>query len=617
MIKKFIVSFVLVFTFILLFHPALPVKADQEALTVSAKAGDKAADIQALLDYNKTGNYNLTVQIPEGTYELKSELIIYSNTTIAADSKAKLYKNHQKGAMITNDLTKDNGGYDTTTNITIIGGIWDSSKIVEKNRGTESFRFIHASNITIKDVTVCNVPVNSHLITFAGVKDSRIENCKLYGYGGSTPKEAIQLDIVHDSVRVPSMQASTIKYDDLPCDGITITNNEIYDFPRAVGSHTSIKGVFHKNITITKNNIHDINEAAIKIYNYQNTVISDNTIKNAAVGVLVYTYLSNGKEHYLEALKRTKKESLPTDYNILIKNNTISQMQEVKTASGTSWGIGIRTIGSRTRPMAGVTIDNNAISHADRFGILLQKTPGSLVTKNTIKSTDTSGIYLIDASDYSEISENTLILSGNTGSSLSGGIGLSASTDVLINGNTITSSAKDGIYLDKKSNSCTITGNTVNSARGSAIALYGQSNESTVEDNTLNNFNKNGIYTSKINSAIIKKNKINGIAGKSEDGISITGSNSVKSNITVDGNYIDTAGRYGIYLKNAPKSYVGSNTILNVTKNSIYLDKGSDGSRIYFNVITYTDNSITRYNRIKTAADCKKVERYDNLIYQV
>ncbi len=617
MIKKFIVSFVLVFTFILLFHPALPVKADQEALTVSAKAGDKAADIQALLDYNKTGNYNLTVQIPEGTYELKSELIIYSNTTIAADSKAKLYKNHQKGAMITNDLTKDNGGYDTTTNITIIGGIWDSSKIVEKNKGTESFRFIHASNITIKDATICNVPVNSHLITFAGVKDSRIENCKLYGYGGSTPKEAIQLDIVHDSVRVPSMQASTIKYDDLPCDGITITNNEIYDFPRAVGSHTSIKGVFHKNITITKNNIHDINEAAIKIYNYQNTVISDNTIKNAAVGVLVYTYLSNGKEHYLEALKRTKKESLPTDYNILIKNNTISQMQEVKTASGTSWGIGIRTIGSRTRPMAGVTIDNNAISHADRFGILLQKTPGSLVTKNTNKSTDTSGIYLIDASDYSEISENTLILSGNTGSSLSGGIGLSASTDVLINGNTITSSAKDGIYLDKKSNSCTITGNTVNSARGSAIALYGQSNESTVEDNTLNNFNKNGIYTSKINSAIIKKNKINGIAGKSEDGISITGSNSVKSNITVDGNYIDTAGRYGIYLKNAPKSYVGSNTILNVTKNSIYLDKGSDGSRIYFNVITYTDNSITRYNRIKTAADCKKVERYDNLIYQV
>lgn len=617
MIKKFIVSFVLVFTFILLFHPALPVKADQEALTVSAKAGDKAADIQALLDYNKTGNYNLTVQIPEGTYELKSELIIYSNTTIAADSKAKLYKNHQKGAMITNDLTKDNGGYDTTTNITIIGGIWDSSKIVEKNKGTESFRFIHASNITIKDVTVCNVPVNSHLITFAGVKDSRIENCKLYGYGGRTPKEAIQLDIVHDSVRVPSMQASTIKYDDLPCDGITITNNEIYDFPRAVGSHTSIKGVFHKNITITKNNIHDINEAAIKIYNYQNTVISDNTIKNAAVGVLVYTYLSNGKEHYLEALKRTKKEPLPTDYNILIKNNTISQMQEVKTASGTSWGIGIRTIGSKTRPMAGVTIDNNTISHANRFGILLQKTPGSLITKNTIKSTDTSGIYLIDASDYSEISENTLILSGNTGSSLSGGIGLSASTDVLINGNTITSSANDGIYLDKKSNSCTITGNTVNSARGSAIALYGQSNESTVEDNILNNFNKNGIYTSKINSAIIKKNKINGIADKSEDGISITGSNSLKSNITVDGNYIDTAGRYGIYLKNAPKSYVGSNTILNVTKNSIYLDKGSDGSKIYFNVITYTDNSITRYNRIKTAADCKKVERYDNLIYQV
>lgn len=617
MIKKFIVSFVLAFTFFLLFQPVLPVKADQEELTVSAKAGDKAADIQALLDYNKNGGYNLTVQIPEGKYELKSELIIYSNTTIIADSKARLYKNHQKGAMLTNDLTNDKGGYGTTINVTIIGGIWDSSKIAGKNKGTESFRFIHATNITIKEVTVCNVPVNSHLITFAGVKNSRIENCKLYGYEGTIPKEAIQLDIVHDSVRVPSMQASTIKYDDLPCEGITITNNEIYDFPRAVGSHTSIKGVFHKNIEITHNNIHDIKEAAIKIYNYQDTIISDNTIKNSAVGIIVYTYLSNGKEHYLEALKRTKKEPLPTDYNILIKNNTLSHMKEVKTASGTSWGIGIRTIGSKTRPMAGVTIESNNISNTDRYGILLQKTPGSLVTKNTIKSTDVSGIYLIDTSNYSEISENTLTQSGNSDSSLSGGIGLSASTDVLITGNTVNSSAKDGIFLDKKSSSCTITGNTVNSVRGSAIALYGQSNESTVEDNILSKFYKNGIYTSKINSAILKRNTITGLVGKSEDGISITGNNSVKSNITVDGNHIDTAGRYGIYLKNAPKSYVGSNTILNVAKNSIYLDKGSDGSKIYFNVITYTDNSITRYNRIKTSTDCKKVERYDNLIYQM
>lgn len=627
MSKKNFVCFTLVFLLFLLFHPTLQAKAEQdnptvsantelEDLTVSANAGDSWEKLQTLLDYNKDGKYNLTIQIPAGSYELKNELIIYSNTTILADPNARLNKNHQKGAILANDLTKDKGGYDSASNITIIGGIWDSSKIAYKNKGTESFRFIHASNITIKDATICNVPENSHLITFAGVRNGVVDHCTLYGYVGNISKEAIQLDIVHDSVRVPSMQASYVRYDDLPCDGIKITNCEIYDFPRAIGSHTSIKGVFHKNIEITGNNLHDLQEAAIKIYNYQNTVISDNTIHNAAVGVLVYTYLGNGQNHYLEALKRTQKEPLPAEYNIVIRNNKIDHMLEVKTDSGTSWGIGIRTIGCKTRPLTGITLENNTISDTDRYGMLLQRTPDSRINKNSVESTNGSGIYLIDGSDYSEITDNTLTQNGSAADSLSGGIGLSATTDTLISGNTVSSPAKDGIFLDNKSNSCTVTGNTVTAARNNAIALYNQSNENSVEDNTVEDFINSGIYTFKINSAIINNNKIYGKSGISEDGININGNNTSKSNFTLDGNYIKTARRYGIYLNSAPKSYVGGNTILEIKKNAIYLDKGSDGSKVYYNIITYTDNSITRYDRIKTA-DCKQVLRYDNIIYQV
>lgn len=614
MTKKFLARFVLVFALFLILHPSLKVKA-AEAVTLTAKPGDTGTDLQALLNYNRYGDFNLTVKIPEGTYNLDRELIIYSNTTIIADSKAHLIKNHQKGSMITNDLTNDQGGYTAATNITIQGGIWDSYIVASKNKGTESFRFIHASNITVKDATVCNVPVNSHLITFAGIKNGLIENCKLYGYGGIALKEAIQLDIVHDSVRVPSMQASYIKYDDAPCDGIKIIGNEIYDFPRAIGSHNSIKGVFQKNIEIRNNNIHDVSEAAIKAYNWKDTVISDNTINNAAVGILVYTYLSNGQDHYLEALSTTQKEDLPSNYNITIKNNTITNMKEVKTETGTSWGIGIRTIGSKTRPLSGVTIEGNTISDVDRYGMLLQKTPGSKITKNTVKSANINGIYLIDVSDYSEIAENTISSCGSTAVSPSGGIGIYICSDVLVTRNTISSSSRDGIFLSKNSTACTVSDNTVTSALGSGIALYQYSNECTIESNTLDKFSVNGIYTTNVSSAIIKNNIISGIAGKSEDGIKINGVNTEVSNFTVDSNYIDTSNRYGIYLKNAPKAYVGNNTILNITKNAIYVDKGSDGSKIYFNTITYTDNTITRYNRIKTADECTNVDRYDNKIY--
>lgn len=613
--KKFCIRIMLVFSFFLLFFQTFTAKAEQKDLTVSAKAGAAAADIQKLLDFNKDGSYNLTIEIPAGSYELKRELLIYSNTTIIADPNAKIYKNHHKGAMITNDLSKDKGGYDTSVNITIIGGIWDSSKIADKKKGTESFRFIHADGVTIENATVCNVPENSHLITFAGVKDGLIKDCTLYGYAGSKPKEAIQLDIVHDRTRVPSMQAPSIRYDDLPCNGIKITGCEIYNFPRAIGSHTSIKGVFHKNIEITKNNLHDLREAAIKLYNYQNTLVSENTIHNTAVGVLTYTYISNGKNHYLEALKRTKKEPLPTDYNIQIKNNTIYNMNIIRSGKTVSWGMAIRTLGCKTRPLTGVTIENNTISDTDRFGILLQRTPAGKVTGNSFESTSNSSIYLIKSCNYAEITNNTIARTG-TIFSPAGGIGLSETTDVLISENTISSTSKDGIFLKNKSNTCTIVNNTVNSSLQNAIALYDQSNENTVEENTINDFNNNGIYTYKISSAIINKNKLYGKNSNTENGISITGDDTIKSNFTVDGNYIKTAGRYGIYIKSAPKSYIGSNTILNITKNAIYLDKGSDGSKVYYNVITYSDNSITRYNRIKVS-ECKKVKRYDNVIYQI
>ncbi len=615
MSKKYFYGFILALSTLLLFFQPMEAKAEQTDMVVTAEAGDTSAELQALLDYNKSGAYNLTVKIPEGTYLLKKELLIYSNTTIIADEEARLMKTHLKGAMIANDLSKDKGGYTTGVNITIDGGIWDSSKI-SQGKGTESFRFIHGTNITVKNATICNVPENSHLITFAGIKNGIIDNCTLYGYAGSNPKEAIQLDIVHDNVIVPSMQAAYIDYDDLACDGIKITNNKIYDYPRAIGSHTSIKGVFHKNITITNNQLHDIKEAAIKAYNYVNVVISDNTIYNAGVGVLAYTYMGNQQNHYFDALKTTQKERLPTNYNIVIKNNNIYNLLEVKSGSTVSWGHGIRTIGSENRPMTGVTIENNTITNSESYGIFMQRTLNGFVTNNTIKSTANSGIYLIKKSNYCEITGNTLVQTGSTGKSPAGGIGLSASTDVEILNNTISSPANDGIFLTDKSNTCTISDNTISSSKGNGIALQGQSNETSIRNNTIENYSKTGIYANAINSVIIKTNKIYGISGKSEDAMHITGSNKTNGNFTIEENYIKTANNYGIYINSAPNSYVAANTILDIAKNAIYLDTGSDGSKIYFNIITYADESIKQYDRID-ATNCKRIDRYDNLIYKI
>jgi hypothetical protein len=472
------------------------------------KANSSSIELQKLLDYNQDNKYNLTIQIPAGKYYLNKELRVYSNTTINADAEAKFLKNHEKGAMITNDLTNDKGGYTTASNITIIGGIWDSSSIT---KGTESFRFIHASNITIKDATICNVPEGSKLILLAGVKDGTVDHCTLFGYGGTLPKEAIQLDIVHDEVLVPSMQLSELQYDDLACNGIIITNNEIHDYPRAVGSHTSVKGVFHKNITISDNNFHDIDEAAIKAYNYVNLLINNNTIKNASAGVLVYTYIGNEKGHYLDPLPGTIQESLPTDYNITIEGNKIESIQQYDSGKSLLWGDGIRIMGSKERPLAGVAIKKNKITDTKRMGIYCSDAPESYIGSNLISRTTNHGIY-VDKSYHSKVYYNKLYWSGKAFSTY-GGIGISASKKAVVYKNVVKYAAKNGVFLYNESTNCSISTNTIIGAADNGIAINLNSNYAKISYNLItgksnSTLNNRGIFVYGANFATISSNTI-------------------------------------------------------------------------------------------------------------
>lgn len=500
--------FLLLFFFIIT-SPLFHANAETRTLKVlTAEPGTTSKELQELLNYNKDNKYDLVIKIPEGRYNLLKELRIYSNTTIIADDNAKLMKNHCKGSLLTNDLSNDKGGYTTAVNIKISGGIWDSKNIADLGKGTESFRFIHASNITIKNATICNVPQSSHLITFAGVKNGTIENCKIYGYDGTKLKEAIQIDIVHDNVIVPSNQSSKIKYDDLPCNGITITNNEIYDYPRAIGSHTSIKGVFHKNIVISGNKLHDIDEAAIKAYNYVNLQITNNTIKNCGVGILVYTQIDNSEEHYLSPLSTTKTKSLPDNYHITITGNHIQDIHKYQSGSNKLWGDGIRIIGSKNRPISGLTIQKNKISGTKRFGIYMNYALSSNIKSNTITKT-TSHAILIDHSNYNKIYYNKIYYAGKTKSS-NGGIGISASKNTTVYKNYIKSAANNGIFLYNKSTGCVIKGNYVISAGVNAIAIHRNSNNSDITSNIITGKKNRGIYVYGAYNTNITYNEVKG-----------------------------------------------------------------------------------------------------------
>lgn len=517
--KKTYFAAVIVLLCILLFPNNTAMAAEKEEKIVTIRVGASSDTIQEVLDYNKKNNYDLTIKIPAGTYELKKELRIYSNTTIIADENAILLKKHEKGAMLANDLSNDKGGYGTTENITIIGGVWDSKHVWNANTGTESFRFIHATNVTIKDAIVCNVPESSHLITFAGVKNGTVENCKIYGYKGTRLKEAVHLDVVHDDVVVPSMQAVHIKYDDLPCDGIMIRNNEIYDYPRAIGSHISVKGVFHKNISIIDNQLHNIDEAAIKAYNYKNVVIRGNTIKNASAGILLYTAIDNEKEHYLNPLPGVKIEELPMDYNITIEGNTIRDMVQYKSGTSFLWGDGIRVIGNKERPVYGVSIIKNKIYSPKRFGIYITYAPNSYVGSNTLVNTSRHAIYL-DYCDSAKVYYNQVYSPGKAGTT-NGGIGVSISNKVVVYKNYVKNAAKNGIFLYNKSTKCVISNNSIVASADNGISVNEDSNYSNLKNNKIignvtDGINNRGIFVYKANYASISYNTISKCKKKQE-----------------------------------------------------------------------------------------------------
>lgn len=527
-----------------------PKQSDLPQKEVTAKAGCSSGEIQQLLDENSNGEYDLTVVIPAGTYMMTAPLFVYSNTTIRATG-AKLIKQSRYGAMIEAKLTGDDGGYDGNSNITIDGGTWDSAPTIDSyvGEGTETFRFIHCNNITVKNATLCNVPMGSHLIVFAGVQDGIIDNCKFYGYTtnwrtAKKPKEAVQLDMVHSVTEVPTYQ--DVFWDDLPCDRITIKNSEFYSYSRGIGSHTAVAGRQHTNIVIQNNSFHDLADSAIRLYSYKDTIVTGNIIDNATTGILAYTYIEakNNDNAYLTPNDK-KVGTLPDDYNISIKGNTIKNIK----MQGNAWGDGIRIIGTKKLTLGGVRITGNTISSTARYGIFSTYTPHIIISdKNIISSTKKSGI-LAENSNKASIIGNTL---------KNMGIRISGSNGTTVSGNTINNAKEAAIYVLQSQN-CKVgisnkDYNTIKAPQIQGIYMTTACHGGTIQYNKITNTKSDGIGVYSSANMTIKRNTLS----SKQHGINV---NTNSSSAKITGNTI-TAQKSGIWLtSNSKASTISNNTI--------------------------------------------------------
>lgn len=429
-------------------------------------------EIQSALNLIRDGQASQVELTLRGNIQINGGLVVYSNTTINATG-ATITETTSGGSLLTSATARYYGsvpysaGYQKTQNIKVIGGTWDGSR-----SAGQVIRFVHSSNVEIDGVTVKNCTDTGHLITLEGVRQATVKNSTLLGHSGmGASKEALHIDIVHSTQTTPSLQSD--EYDDLPDRDITITNNVIKDVPNAIGSHGSVQGVYHQNIVITNNQISNVSNVALPIFNYRNVTISNNVIRNASQGIKVYACQSS-----TAPLPGTVTEAEPYEqnYQIVITGNTVSD---------TTGGFPLQVQGSPDRKMAGITIQDNRITGVvNGTGIFAEFLTGGVIAQNQV----TTGM-----ADRTEL-----------------GISLNNAQNMTITGNTVANANSVGIKIENKSHNAKLTRNVIQNVK--KVGVYALDSKLDIENNTVTDISGEAlcIWNAGRNMKI-RKNKIKNV----------------------------------------------------------------------------------------------------------
>jgi len=388
-------------------------------VVVDKKVKDIDRELARALDmarYNTNNNITYKVIIPKGTYRLKSNLNIYSNTWLVMDGVTLIREfsgclmRFGRGSEVSNAK-----GYSAFRNITIEGGTLDGNGQAKKY-STSLLRFAHSQNVTVKNVTFTNM-WNGHHMEFSASKDVLIENCTFKDYRGSRTgnREALQIEINHKK-----HFGEFGKFDETPCRDITVRGCTFKNLHRGLGTHAGIVGSYFNNIVIEDNTFKDIDGYAIVAANWINSKISNNKIEDAGSGIFYRhmiggTYYPSKKGGKGKALKNCRTEISNNKIEVVDKNYEreaigvfIYGAKYNRTTYGTPKG-DYRVYKVRVRNNQ-VTMKNNG------YGMQLEGAMSSTVSGNTINMATTkkargkaSGVgILVFSGTKNRIENNTI-----------------------------------------------------------------------------------------------------------------------------------------------------------------------------------------------------------------
>ncbi len=478
--------------------------------------------------YSATNDNRYKVIVEPGTYDLRSALHIYSNTTLSLYN-VKLVRNEQAVANIIrigDDTAADKGetGYDANSNIVLEGGTLDGGAT-----NNTMVKVTHARNFLMAGVLLCNLK-NAHMMEIAAVDGFTVRNCtfrdQLLDVNG-VGYEAIQLDICKVG-HIVGARSEALNMRNVRVEGCYFVN-----VPRGVGTHTQILNHPFDGIVITNNTFTDITSAAIQGENWKNVQITHNRIKNTPRAIAYYSVLGGNscgfKASVLAGEGGTYTDisdsyQTPFNANILIADNEITDSGAVKdvyapyepmavslfgktlTAAGKAYPDGAGGYPKGEYYISGVTIRNNIIKAAGK-GIYLEQVRNVNVTGNQIACSSNplsnkigNPLTALDAS-LNTIDGNTITASPNHG------MELARTTVGSIQNNVISGVAQDGILVEATAKvTGSISGNTISKASRYGINVRPKCAGGTIAENIIFGCATGGICQGKTSTGSLQKN---------------------------------------------------------------------------------------------------------------
>ena len=455
------------------------------------------------------------VVVEPGSYNLRSVLHVYSNTTLSLYHVTLVRDTEAMANMIRtgDDTPSDQGasGYGANVNITIEGGTLDGN-------GTSNtmVKVTHASNFLMTGTELCNLR-NAHMMEVAAVDGFKVTSCSFKNQTldvGGVGYEAIQLDIPKDG-HIIGCRSEALNLKNVHIEGCFFTN-----CPRGIGTHTQILNLPMENITITNNTFSKMTSAAIQGENWKRVRITNNRISETPRAIAIYAVLGSAEGGF-RASVLAKEGGIATDvsdgyqkpYNadIQISGNLITDCGTVRDVYASydpqaifvagklfKSNVKVHPDGSGGYPKGdyyinGVTIRSNSINTAGH-GIYLENVRNAVVDNNGIKSAKNT-ITDKTACPLTGLIVNFNSISGNsiTASSFHG-MELAKSAMKKISDNVISGVAKDGIILEASSK-CTgsISGNIITKASRYGLNLRPKCEGGDVSGNIIYGCGEGGI----------------------------------------------------------------------------------------------------------------------------